>query len=354
MTESYFSPVPSVGLEITNRCNLHCRHCFNYSGENTVQELSLAELEYLFDQINDFGGKSIRISGGEPTLHPDFIAIVSAASRRGLSVSLNSHGVYGTGLYRRLIDLPIERFIISLDGLQDANDRIRGQGVFQRVVKTIAGLRAADRTVMIGVHLGRSNIGDIPGLISFASELGCDIKFSPLRPLGRARKYLLQDILQPVDFYHTVRNIIGYRTEHPHIQIATDFDIFHFLGDISPRPLERASCPAGRSFLNVNYDGYVYPCAFLVTPEREFAAGHIHDSSLLTLWQNAPIFEPFRTVGKDEKCGNCPVYTRTCTGGCVAMSYFLAGSIDAHDPTCFIEYVSQDELRQMEFSGDPL
>jgi len=352
MVETYYSPIPSVGLEITNRCNLHCRHCFNYSGEGCVQELSLIELEELFDQIKNFGGKSVRISGGEPTLHPDFVAIVSAAVQMGLLVALNSHGVYGPGLYRRLIDLSIEQFIISLDGLQAANDRIRGRGVFQRLVETIAGLRADGRSVMIGVHLGRSNMEDIPGLIALASELGCDIKFSPLRPLGRAGQSLLQDILRPIDFYHAVQTIINSRSEHPHIRIATDYDIFYSPENVPPQSLERASCPAGRSFLNVNYDGYVYPCAFLVTPEREFAAGNIHDAPLLTLWQEAAIFEPFRTIEKDEKCHNCPVYTRTCVGGCVAMSYFAAGSLDAHDPTCFIEHVPQDELWQMEGRGD--
>jgi radical SAM protein with 4Fe4S-binding SPASM domain len=354
MSESYFSAIPSVGVEITNRCNLHCRHCFNHSGENRVQELSLGELIGLFDQIVEMGGNSIRISGGEPTLHPDFVAIITLAKQRELQVSLNSHGVYGPRVYRQLADLSIDRLIISLDGLQTSNDHIRGHGVFQRVVETVSGLRAAGQSVMLGVHLRRSNQDDIHGLVALAAELGCNIKFSPLRPLGRARQYLFQDILRPVDFYRAVQEITRLRAEYSSIQILTDYDVLAPAENLKPPSLERAGCPAGRSFLNINYDGYVYPCAFLVTPTREFAAGNIHAASLLALWRESPVFQAFRVIEKDARCHACPVYRRTCVGGCVAMSYFAAGRIDAHDPTCFIEHVSQDELRQMEQHRDPL
>ena len=81
--------------------------------------------------------------------------------------------------------------------------------------------------------------------------------------MGRAGQYLLQDVLRPVDFYHAVQTITRLRVEHPQIRIATDYDILCPFENVSPQPLGRASCPAGRSFLNINYDGYVYPCAFL-------------------------------------------------------------------------------------------
>jgi pyrroloquinoline quinone biosynthesis protein E len=253
---------------------------------------------------------------------------------------------------RQLADLSIDQFIISLDGLQGANDRIRGRGVFNRSLETITSLCAAGQSVMIGVHLGLSNKDDIPGLIALAVELGCDIKFSPLRPLGRARQYLLQDVLRSIDFYHAVQMITNMRVKHPHIRIITDYDILCPFEGVDPQPVERGSCPAGRSFLNINFDGYIYPCAFLVTPDREFTAGNIYDAPLLTMWRESPVFESFREIEKDEQCRDCPVYTRTCVGGCVAMSYFAAGRLDAHDPTCFIEHVTQDESWKLDGRGD--
>lgn len=345
MVTPYFTTVPKrVGVEITNRCDLACRHCFNDSGKGSVQELSLADLTYLFDQVQAMGLEQIRVSGGEPTLHPQFRAAVTEAHRRGLRVSLNTHGLYSPKMRETVSGLPVDLFIVSLDGLRAVNDSIRGPGVFVRVVDTVAWLLGLGHAVTLGVHLTRSAVHDVAGLIALAARLGAGIKFAPLRPVGRARQYLCEEILSPSDFHDAVQTIARVRKEHPGVQITTDFDILQpaALSD-APSP-SRASCPAGRSMLNVNYDGYVYPCAFLVTPAREFAAGHLRESSLLNLWRESPVFLPFRTLEKDEICQSCFAYGRTCAGGCVALSYFTTGRLDAHDPTCFIGLVSATNL----------
>ncbi len=346
MTKPYFTPIPeTVGVEITNRCNLACQHCFNFSGEKSVQELSLANLVDLFDQLQAMRITSIRISGGEPVLHPDFSAIVKAAVRRGLQVSINTNGLYAPDVRQQIADLEIAFFLVSLDGLQIANDRVRGKGVFDRIIKTVRWLRSLNRTVMLGVHLNRSNIADIEGLVALATGLRVDIKFAPLRPIGRAQKLMAGEVLTPADFYTAIRTITGLRTVYPNIHIHTDFDILQSTTDsLASPPPSRASCPAGRSMLNVNYDGYVYPCAFLATPQREFAAGHLYETPLLTIWQESPAFEPFRTLEKDALCQNCFAYGQTCVGGCIAVSYFTTGRLDAHDPTCFIDHISLVDL----------
>ncbi len=346
MIEPYFTPVPkSVGVEITNRCNLYCRHCFNRSGKDSIQELPLADLLNLFDQVRKMEVMGIRISGGEPTLHPDFPAIVTGANRRGLRVSVNTHGQYPSRIRRQIADLEIDLFIISLDGLRKANDFIRGSGVFDEAVDTAAWLHDLGRSVTLGVHLCRSNAKDVEGLMALAAELGVDIKFAPLRPIGRAQEYLRGEMLTPFDFYRAVQTITRLRTNYPGIHISTDFDIMRPAESQGPPPPVRASCPAGRSMLNVNYDGLVYPCAFFVTPQREFATGHLRETPLLTLWQESSVFLPFRTLEKDARCQSCFAYGQTCVGGCVAMSYFTTGRLDAHDPTCFIEHVSPSDLR---------
>lgn len=345
MAQQYFTVAPElVGVEITSRCDLACRHCFNSSGQGPLQELSLVDLTYLFDQVREMGIEKIRISGGEPTLHPDFSAVVTEAHRRGLRVSINTHGLYSSRTRAQIAELPVELFIVSLDGLRDVNDSIRGQGVFDRVVETATWLLGQDRSLMLGVHLTRSAVGDVAGMIALAAKLGAGIKFAPLRPLGRAQQHLRKEILCPADFYKAVCTITRLRGEYPGIQISTDFDILRPVEPSHPLSPSRGSCPAGRSMLNVNYDGYVYPCAFLVTPRREFAAGHLHETPLLTLWHKSPVFPPFRTLQKDAICQSCFAYRQTCVGGCVAVSYLTTGRLDAHDPTCFIEFVSPADL----------
>ncbi len=346
MTEPYFTPMPqSVGIEITNRCNLACQHCFNRSGEGAVSELTLAELVSVFDQCQAMGLSNLRVSGGEPTLHRDFPAVIAAAVERGLEVSLNTNGCFTSAQRRRIAGLPLACFLVSLDGLQAANDAIRGEGVFAQVLDTVHWLRSQGSAVTLATHLSSLNAADVPGLIALAADLGADVKFSPLRPIGRARDGMKGNILSPETLYQAVKTITHLRTVYPKIRILTDFDILRPITAAGPLSPTRACCAAGRSMVNINYDGYVYPCAFLVTPEREFAAGHISQAPLLTLWQGSSVFGPFRTLERDARCQACFAYGQTCVGGCPAMSYFAAGRLEAHDPTCFIEFVSSSDLR---------
>ena len=67
------SPVPSlryIELQITNRCNLQCRHC--YIGESPHQDLSRKQIQRVLDQFEEIQGLRLLLSGGEPLLHPYF------------------------------------------------------------------------------------------------------------------------------------------------------------------------------------------------------------------------------------------------------------------------------------------
>jgi radical SAM protein with 4Fe4S-binding SPASM domain len=177
-------------------------------------------------------------------------------------------------------------------------------------------------------------------LVALAAELGVDIKFSPVRPIGRAQQQMGDEILPPAQFYQVVKQITHLRRQYPSIRLMTDFDILDEAKKNCQMDPNKGSCMAGRTSCNVNFDSYVYPCAFLVTPEREFAAGSIHESSLLELWQKAPVFQRFRTLRKSARCQSCFAYRRSCVGGCPAIAYFAMGDLEAHDPTCFIDYVA--------------
>jgi radical SAM protein with 4Fe4S-binding SPASM domain len=348
MTETYFTEIPDVGVDITNRCNLSCRHCYNDSGQAPVMELKLAELIGLFDQLQSFGQRTLQISGGEPTMHPDFPAIVREAQKRRMKVSINTNGTFSPQVREQLRDLDIWRMAVSLDGLRENNDRIRGRGVFDKVLDSVRFLKNVCSDVLLAVHVCRSNQTDAEPLIYLARELGVGIKFSTLRPVGRAKEQMKGEIPSPQEYLGVVRTVSRMRKVYPGTLIQTDFDILgQGLNALRPVPPSRASCPAGRSRLNVSFDGYVYPCSFLATPQREFAIGKLSvDGSILELWRNSPVLEPFRNIRKSRTCQSCVAYGSTCVGGCVAMAYFETGQLAARDPICFVEHLTPSELDQ--------
>ena len=69
--------VKSAYFEITNRCNLNCKTCYNRSGVNTERkEISKAQLQKAIDLLIPFGVRRILLSGGEPTVHTEFNEIM--------------------------------------------------------------------------------------------------------------------------------------------------------------------------------------------------------------------------------------------------------------------------------------
>jgi len=339
-----FSQTPEViGIEITGRCQLRCRHCFNFSGPDNAHELPLPMIEQLLDQMQTWGVPQLRLSGGEPTLHRHFSAIIDACQKRGIRVSINSHGVYPATMLAYLKTAPIDLFIISVDGLQATNDAIRGQGTFKRAFYSCQQLKQAGQQVMIGCHVGRNNRHDIAGLIVKAAENDFDMKISPIRPIGQAVKNLPEAFMAPEQFMAVVAEVNELRAQFPHIKILTDFDI---LGDDTaadcPRDAQKASCKAGRTMVNINYDGGVYPCAFFVTPEQAFCAGNLYQESLLDIWQRSAVFRPFRIHQKSARCLACEQYQRRCAGGCPAVAHFATGYLDRLDPTCFAHLLPEE------------
>ncbi|MGH9935999.1 MAG: radical SAM protein [Blastocatellia bacterium] len=345
--EPFFSAAPQVvGVEITGRCQLRCRHCFNHSGPDNRRELPVDVIERLLDEMLTWGVRDLRLSGGEPTFHRQFREVVKACQERGIRIAMNSHGVYSAELLDYLQTAPIDLFFISIDGLEANNDAIRGAGAFRRASHSCRKLRAAGQRVIIAMHVGAGNYQDVSGLIELAAEIGVGVKFSPLRPVGRAIEELPRSLIQPADYLAVVREVSRLRAVYPDIQILTDFDILDGApsGDCHRDP-NSASCKAGRTMVNINYDGGIYPCAFFVTPEGEFSAGNIYRETVTEVWRRSPVFEPFRIHQKSEVCQSCSHYRRQCVGGCPAIAHFTTGHLDAHDPTCFADLVRPPDQR---------
>ena len=70
--------LPSLSLEITNRCNFKCVHCFveNRQSPNSHQHLSLDQIRIVLKQAYNMNVFKITITGGEPFLHPQIIEIL--------------------------------------------------------------------------------------------------------------------------------------------------------------------------------------------------------------------------------------------------------------------------------------
>ncbi|MHA2213102.1 MAG: radical SAM protein, partial [Candidatus Thorarchaeota archaeon] len=81
-------PPTAILWEMTNRCNLSCRHCGASAGAPKQEELSLEECLRLVDDLAAFGAKCLILSGGEPLTHPEFFKIAKHAANHGFEIQV--------------------------------------------------------------------------------------------------------------------------------------------------------------------------------------------------------------------------------------------------------------------------
>lgn len=124
---------PAAMVNITNRCTLRCKHCFIYRKNNPNSPRREMESSRMVEKLAQIqrrhGIHTILWMGGEPLLRPDVL-------REGTKL-FGQNNVTTNGTLD-LIDLPRCIYIVSLDGPPKVNDLIRGQGVFERVMRTFS------------------------------------------------------------------------------------------------------------------------------------------------------------------------------------------------------------------------
>ncbi len=159
------SPVPSLRyleLQITNRCNLQCRHC--YLGESRYEDLPFEKIRNILKEFEEIQGLRLLISGGEPILHPRFWELNEILRDHEFRSVLLSNGSLITG--ERARRLKVHEVQLSLDGMKGGHDSLRGKGTFEKVLQAIDFLKEANIRVSIATMIHRNNLKEFDKLAS--------------------------------------------------------------------------------------------------------------------------------------------------------------------------------------------
>jgi radical SAM protein with 4Fe4S-binding SPASM domain len=151
------SPVPSLRyilLNITNKCNLACRHC--YIGKSGAQEISLKTFETAVSQFEDMGGLKLMISGGEPLVHSRFFSLMEILPSYELRVVLLSNGTLIDEKTARKLAKYVDEVQVSIDGTV-SHDLIRGRGSYEKAMRGISNLKKYEIPVSIATMIHKYN-----------------------------------------------------------------------------------------------------------------------------------------------------------------------------------------------------
>jgi uncharacterized radical SAM superfamily Fe-S cluster-containing enzyme len=183
-------------VEITDQCNLTCPVCYSNSSPQRLTHRSLEQVEFMLDCVvrNEGEPDVVQISGGEPTIHPQFFEVLDAAKRRPIKhLMVNTNGVRIANepeFARRLKDyMPGFELYLQYDSSRPARlVELRGKDLSDVRRKALDRLNEHNISTTLVVTLKKGlNDDEIGEIIDFALKQRCvrGVTFQPIQDAGR-------------------------------------------------------------------------------------------------------------------------------------------------------------------------
>jgi len=337
----------------TNACNLRCKHCYQNAGPKPLpNELTFEEKLKVLNQLDEMEIPLIAFSGGEPTIHPDFIPMVREATRRGIYVAVATNGLAfaSESFTDKALKAGLKYVEVSLDSTDPkVHDEFRGvKGAWELAVKGIKNVvKHGGASTGIAMTLTKLNKDQIGDMVRLGEELGVTrVIFFNFIPTGRGKENVDLD-LTPEEreealkwiYRESRRSSVQVVSTAPQLarvswQMSQGEDVLptHFTVPRSQTLRSLAEfiggCGAGRIYAAIQPDGKVTPCVFM-----PIVVGDLRKQTFKEIWENSEVMLKLRD--KDlikPPCGECP-YRYVC-GGCRARAYSYYGDYLAPDPGC--------------------
>ena len=328
---------------ITERCNLRCKHCYQTSYE--TPEMPLSKMLELVDEyvelLDLFGNEGrMQVTGGEPFVRSDIFDILEKIHehRNKLKFNIMSNGFYITkDIAKKLKDLNIDLFQISIEGEEHTNDYIRGKGSFKRIVEAAKILVEEGIRTTFSFTVTSLNSKEYLKVLEIAKDLGVNSLWSDrLVPWG-AGKEIQEKMLQPLDVkahYERITKVSKELEKKGSKTALSRNRTLYFMADPEKKdevPWSNHCDAVGTRGMTVLCDGTVYPCRRL-----PIKVGNVMEKSLFEIWYGSEWMWKLRDKNnyKNEKCGNCELFER-CGGGAPCIAYGYSGTPFATDPQCW-------------------
>jgi len=325
--DRFTAPTFTLQWHITQTCDLHCRHCYDRSDRKTLElDGALRILDNLYDfsrEHNVF--TQVTFTGGNPMLYPHFNELYQEAADRGFMLA-----VLGNPMPRHRIEEMVaiqkpEFYQVSLEGLQEHNDYIRGEGHFDRIFDFLDLLKELDIFSMVMLTLTRANMGEVLELAELLRDRVNLFTFNRLAMVGEGADLASVD---PKEFPAFLERFTAASEHNPCMSLKDNF--FNLLRHKQAMPYIGGcagyGCGAAFNFVSLLPDGEVHACRKLPSP-----IGNIEETNLSEIYHGEAAK---RYRGGSSACSDCEI--RPVCGGCLAVMYGFGKDIfNELDPYCF-------------------
>lgn len=341
----------TIYFYLTEGCNLACRHCwmgprFDPAGDR-YPTLPVESFETAIREAKPLGLASVKLTGGEPLLHPRFTQLLGIVQREGFRLTIETNGLLCTPEIAAEIAKSPNRFVsVSIDGADAAtHEWVRGvPGSFEAARRAVENLVATGTRPQIIFTVMRGNVGQMEAMVRLAEDLKADsIKFNVVQPTARGENlHEAQETLTIRELVELGRHVEQNIKPQAQVRVLMDF----------PRafaPLHRIARKEGCGscgifgIIGVMASGHYALCGIgEQVPELVF--GKVGTDPLETVWRENAVLNELRTGLPDRLegvCGRC-LMKRSCLGQCVAQNFYRKRSLFA--PNWFCEQAEEAGL----------
>jgi MoaA/NifB/PqqE/SkfB family radical SAM enzyme len=274
-----------VDFEITQKCNLNCRHCFIKKKDEKFSKVTWKVLE----KIIESGVMMIEISGGEPLLVEDVFEMIDYIHKNNRMVTMSTNGTLITPeIAKKMCNL--EKIYISLDGPKKIHDKIRGVGSFDCACNGIKNLNKCGIKPIISTTISKFNLYSL-------SELAKEIKEKDLKIVG-----LFLIFLEPSNadenfskqcFAHSERSKVASIIENMKLDVPKV--VMHF----KPNAINALyyGCFFRLTICQITPSGNVLSCPIIGDCQ-----GNLLEEDFKTIWKR--MYEHLSEI-KPKKCNLC-------------------------------------------------
>lgn len=323
-------PVTRVELELTEQCNLRCKFCYNSCKPDTCEKP-----KRIIDAITASGALEIILTGGEPSLHPDFLSILNYAVERCPRVMVQSNGTIfsDTKIFEDLAQARPFCVNFSLHGPKFVHDALTGVvGSFDATTKALgyavnAGIRTASNLVITCANSHPSLLKETVALLASVGVREMTLtRFIPCG-LGKEASALstttddfilgLETLLRETQI-HGLSLLLANATPACHLP--------EHLRDLSNR------CSFGFDKFYVDVHGNILTCGM-----SRLKIGNLLERPMRDVLRESSLYHKYLSDQHlPVKCQQCSDKA-LCGGGCRAAALSIGGSLNAED-TLSISY----------------
>ncbi|MEJ5339820.1 MAG: radical SAM protein [Aquificaceae bacterium] len=333
---------------LTNACNLYCKHCYSSANQEREGELSHEEVVSLVHRLPSVGVRFAILSGGEPLLREDIFQIAGLLKERGIRTYLSTNGLL---VKEQIVEIKkhFDYVGISVDGEPEVHDAFRGKrGAFEESLKAVRECLKEGIRVGLRFTLTPATSRSLPFIFSLAEKEEIPkIYISHLVYSGRGKR--LSD-LEREEYRRWVRFILDKSFEYVEKGIPIDVVTGNNEADavllyrefvkryprlakgFYERLLLWGGNQAGVRLMNIDFRGNVKPDPFFF-----HGVGNVREEDILKIWQGNGLLsflreKPRRLKGRCERCS----FIGICNGNSRARAYAVYGDYAEEDPACYL------------------